>query len=95
MLKFHRTPDCLRCREIQETLEEMSYAHEVIVVRNRNEIEAEVLEHKKLPLLIDDDKVSEGSEEILQHLEELKGFKELWDKFQSDACYWGDEEEIE
>lgn len=95
MLKFYHTPDCPGCREIQDALEEMSYAHEVILVKSRDETEEDVLKHKKLPLLIDDDKVCEGTEAIVQHLEELKGFKALWDKFQSDACYCGDEGEIE
>lgn len=95
MLKFYHTPHCPRCREIQEALTEMSLAHEVILVKDSDEIEADILKHKKLPLLIDDDEISQGSEAILQHLEELKGFKELWDKFQSDACYCGDEGEIE
>ncbi len=92
MLKFYRTHNCPRCTEIQKALEEINYAHKVIMVKNSDEIQNEDLTDKKLPLLIDNDRISKGSDEIFKHLEDLKGFKELWDKFQSDACYCGDDE---
>lgn len=95
MLKFYHNPHCPKCGEIQDVLEAMNFAHQGIAVKNSNEIGDDDFADKKLPMLIDDNKIFEGSEAILQHLEELKGFKELWDKFQSDACYCGDEGEIE
>lgn len=95
MLTFYRTRDCPRCAEIQETLREMNYAHEVVEVKNSDELEEVTLKGRKLPLLKDDRKVIEGSHAIIRHLEELGEFKELWDKFQGDYCYCDDEGGIE
>jgi len=35
---------------------------------------------------VDGEKVVQGSDLIVARLEEIEKFKELWDKFQSDAC---------
>jgi hypothetical protein len=37
----------------------------------------------------------QGSDAIIKHLEELEKFKELWDKFQSYACYCDEEGNVE
>jgi hypothetical protein len=43
---------------------------------------------------VDEKKVVQGSDPIADRLEEIEKFKELWDKFQSDACSC-DEEALE
>jgi len=48
----------------------------------------------KLPALVDEEKVVQGSDPIVARLEEIEKFKELWDKFQNDACSC-DEEALE
>ena len=91
MIVLYRTPDCPRCASIQDALEELAIAHEV-VVGTRAEL-AEVLPSgAKLPTLIDGDEVFSGAEAVIEHLEELERFTELWYKYQSDACYCGEEE---
>lgn len=95
MIIFYRTTDCPRCAEIQETLREMNYAHKVVVVKKREDMKESLLKDKKLPLLKDGQKVIKGSDAIIEHLEELSEFKELWDKFQGDYCYCDDEGGIE
>jgi len=43
---------------------------------------------------VDEEKVVQGSDPIVARLEEIEKFKELWDKFQNDACSC-DEEALE
>jgi hypothetical protein len=40
-----------------------------------------------LPGLRDDDRIVCGKEDVLNYLEDLGGFLEEWQKFQSDSCY--------
>jgi hypothetical protein len=47
------------------------------------------------PALIDGEKIISGAEAIARHLSELSQLKAAWDKFQGDACYCGDDGEIE
>jgi len=91
MFIFYRTPNCLGCNQIQEVLERLVIAHKVVTVHSVKGIKNKVPDAFKLPILVDEEKVIQGSETILAHLEEIEKFKELWDKFQSDACS-GDEE---
>jgi len=92
MITFIRTKDCPRCSDIQEALEELVLAHEVVVLSGRDEDHEALPGGRKPPVLIDGEEVIEGSKAILEHLEHLEHFKEWWDKFQSDACYCDEEE---
>ena len=47
-----------------------------------------------MPALVGEEKVVQKSEPIVTRLEKIGKFKELWDKFQSDACSC-DEETLE
>jgi len=47
-----------------------------------------------LPALVDEEKAVQKKEPIVPRLEKIGKFKELWDKFQSDACSC-DEEALE
>jgi len=46
---------------------------------------------KRTPVLVDGQKIVQGSSNIARYLEKLEGFKTLWEKFQSDACYCGED----
>jgi hypothetical protein len=39
------------------------------------------------PVLIDDEKVIQGSDDIFAYIDHLRAFKADWLKYQSDACY--------
>lgn len=95
MITFIRTKDCPRCSDIQEALEEMVLAHEVVVLADKYEDHEVLPEGAKPPVLIDGGKIVQGSEAILDHLEKLETFKEWWEKFQSDACYCDEQESID
>jgi glutaredoxin len=94
MLKFYRTSDCPRCGHIQDALEKLNIVHEVIQTEKAESIEG-LPQGMKLPVLVDEEKLFEGSEAILRHLEELEEFKTEWYKFQSDSCYCNDQGEVE
>jgi hypothetical protein len=95
MIKFYRTSKCTGCAAIQETLETLCIAHETVLLESPKDLPADLARGGPPPVLVDGEDVIHGSEEILSHLEELEGFKALWDRFQSDACYCDEEGNIE
>ena len=95
MMTFFRTSDCPGCEAIQEVLDDLGMAHKVVVVP-QGDVPDESMSHAaKPPILVDDDKVIQGNKNIIAYLEELKGFKELWYKSRSDACYCDENGRIE
>jgi hypothetical protein len=93
MITLYRTADCPRCSAIQEVLEGMTLAHKVVIVEDAQG--SPVPHASRLPVLEDEGKVIEGRDAILQHLDQLAGFKAEWEKFQTDACYCDDEGNVE
>ena len=93
MITLYRTEDCPRCSAIQEVLEGMTLAHKVVIVDEPED--ADVPHASRLPVLEDEGEVIEGRDAILQHLDQLAGFKAEWEKFQTDACYCDDEGNVE
>jgi glutaredoxin len=87
MLQFFRTPDCAGCKAIEEALTELCIAHKVFLISENNKSEEQLPEGVKPPVLVDEGEIIQGNKPIIEHLEKLKDFKELWYKFQSDACY--------
>ncbi len=87
MMTFFRAADCPGCEAIQEVLADLCILHRVIVIPEDGKPNESLPGTAKPPVLVDDDKVIQGNKSIIAYLEELKGFKELWYKFQSDACY--------
>ena len=75
---------------IQETLDEMAIACRSVALDDRHEL-PEDLRGRKLPLLVDQDRVFQGGEAIIGHLSELEKFKKQWYKYQSDVCYCEDD----
>jgi hypothetical protein len=39
------------------------------------------------PVLVDDDKVVQGSSDIFSYIDELQELKRVWLKYHSDVCY--------
>ena len=94
MVTLYRTPDCPGCLAIQSVLKELVLAHHVVVA-DPSDLPAALPQGTHLPVLVDEGVIYQGREAILAHLEELESFKELWDKFQSDACYCDEEGNVE
>ena len=92
MITFYRTARCVGCAEIDDTLTQMSVAHKTVVLGPEDKLPAEITTAKNPPVLVDGDDMIQGAENIVQHLQELADFKALWEKFQSDACYCGEDE---
>ncbi|OHB80447.1 MAG: hypothetical protein A2Z25_08855 [Planctomycetes bacterium RBG_16_55_9] len=95
MIKFYRTRQCSGCAAIQDALEELCMAHETVVLESPNDLPPELADAGCPPILVDGRDVIQGSKEIIAHLEELEQFKELWYKFQSDACYCNEQGDID
>jgi glutaredoxin len=87
MIRFYRRRDCPLCADIQEAMERMVLAHEVIMVEKGRKEQAGLPAHVPLPVLMDEGKLIQGAENIKEHLERLEGFKAEWERFQTDACY--------
>lgn len=95
MITFFRTKSCPGCSAIQETLEELCIAHKVILVDENRGRSSGLPAGARPPVLVDEDEVIQGGDAIIGHLEKLKDFKAVWEKFQSDACYCDEAGNIE
>lgn len=87
MINFFRTPNCAGCQAIEDALAELGIAHKVILISEDNKSKELLPEGIKHPVLIDDGEIIQGNKRIIEHLEKLKEFKDLWCKYQSDTCY--------
>jgi glutaredoxin len=95
MIRFYRSRDCPGCSAIQETMEDLSLAHKVVMVKDRAELPVEISKDSRLSVMVDGNEIFQGHDRILHHLEQLENFKAEWDKFQSDACYCDDDGKTE
>jgi glutaredoxin len=93
MIVLYRTRGCPRCSAVQEALEEMALAHRVVEVDSPSDV-AIGPSVRKLPVLCDGEEVFEGAAAVGEHLKELRAFRKLWYKYQSDACYCDDDEDV-
>lgn len=88
MIKFYKHDHCQFCDAAEEKLTEIVLAHKTF----------ECSEARKLCLtdatIIEGEKVISGHPAITAFLEEISKVMELWQKFQSDACYMDDNGEI-
>ena len=87
MITLYQTPGCPGCGAILEALVEMVIAHEVVEVDSVADLPPGLEGAGELPVLVDGGQVVSGVQAVLDHLHELEGFRALWYKFQSDACY--------
>jgi hypothetical protein len=86
MIRFFSMGHCGRCDEIRDVLESRCLAHRLIWV-DEGAVPGGLPKGAAPPVLVDGDRIIEGVEAILAHLDELTRFKALWDKYQSDSCY--------
>ena len=78
--------NCRTCSDLREALEAIAIAHETVVVPARGRSER-LPEGTEPPVLVDDEKVIQGRDDILAYIDYLRAFKEDWLKYQSDVCY--------
>ena len=89
MITFFFMTHCARCDEIRHVLESRCLAHCPVLV-DEGALPGGLPAGVTPPVLVDGDRVIEGAEAILAHLDELARFKALWDKYQSDSCYYSE-----
>jgi len=70
---------------VREALDATALAYETVVVPVQ-ELYDRLPEGTEPPVLVDDEKVIQG-DDIFAYIDQLKGFKADWLKYQSDACY--------
>lgn len=85
-MTLYVTEDCRTCSIVRESLEDLGIAHETIVVPN-HEVSGRLPEGTQAPVLIDDEKVIQGSADIFAYVDDLWKFRADWLKYQSDTCY--------
>lgn len=95
MIEFFRTQNCPACQVIEDLLKKIRAAHKTVIVNKNDDIPDSVPAGTKLPFLIDEKKIIQGSRNIIEHLSELETFRNQWYKFQSDACYCNESGDIE
>ncbi|MCM8814266.1 MAG: hypothetical protein NC924_10120 [Candidatus Omnitrophica bacterium] len=91
MLTLYRTKQCPRCITITSALEQLEFARTAIVIENRTALRQRFPAVKQFPVLVDEGKIYAGANAVLTRLTELQELKDLWYKFQSDACYCDEE----
>jgi hypothetical protein len=85
-MTLYITEDCRTCLMIRELIENTAIAHATVVVPEQ-ERSGRLPEGTELPVLVDDEKVVQGSDDVLAYIDHLRAFKEDWLKYQSDVCY--------
>jgi glutaredoxin len=87
MITLYHKHDCPHCSGIRDGLEQLAIAFDVVEVAEVDELPESVGEVSSLPVLVEDGEIYAGPTEVVEHLQELEGFVEMWYKFQSDTCY--------
>lgn len=95
MTTLFRTAEDPGGQEVQEALQELCLAHEVVLVPASGPNRGSLPEGTRPPVLVDQGKVYQDRSAILAHLEELRALRELWYKYGSDACYCDEEGNVE
>ena len=93
MIRLYRTAECHAGADIEEALQEMVIAHEVIIV-DAAQVPDSLPPETQLPVLSDGSRLITGRVEIAEHLTELERFVADWRRFQADACYVDDDGKI-
>lgn len=78
--------NCRTCSRIRESLGELAMAHDVVVVPQEGRSDR-LPQGTQPPVLVDEDKVVQGSGNIFSYIDELQQLKRDWLKYQSDVCY--------
>jgi len=78
--------NCWTCSKVRESLGELAIACDVVVVPREGQTDR-LPQGTLPPVLVDEDKVVQGSPNIFSYIDELQEFKREWLKYQSDVCY--------
>lgn len=81
MITLYREAQSAEADVVEETLQDLVFAHAVEVVDGPGEA---------LPRIADGDRVVHGAD-LPAYLDELRRLKADWSRFQSDACFIGDD----
>ena len=95
MIMLYEPKNCQSCRTIEDMLTDLCMPFDVSVIENRDVPVNELPDGTKLPVLKDEEKVFEGPENIIDHLNDLQTFREQWYKYQSDVCYCDENGNVE
>jgi glutathione S-transferase len=87
MIVLYCRSGCPHCASMREALEDLAIDARVVELARGAALPDELPAHARLPILTDEGLSYRGSRAILEHLEELRLFREDWYRFQSDACY--------
>jgi len=85
-MTLYVTEDCRTCSLVRESLDEVAMAHETIVVPAHG-VSDRLPQGTEAPVLVDDEKVVQGSADIFAYIDDLWRFRADWLKYQSDTCY--------
>ncbi len=85
-MTLYITENCNTCLQIRESLDQTAMAHETVVVPAEG-VSDRLPEGKEPPVLVDEGRVMQGSQEIFAYIEELEVLRRDWLKYQSDVCY--------
>lgn len=89
MIELYRPHECSACADIEMALKEMVVAHKIVIVAANQKPEGLPL-GTPLPALKDNGQIITGQAAITAHLQALEEFVAAWQRFQSDACYIGE-----
>ena len=78
--------NCWTCSKVRESLSELAMACDVVVVPQQGQA-CRLPQGTHPPVLVDGDKVMQGSPSIFSYIDELQELKWEWLKYQSDVCY--------
>ncbi len=95
MIVLYCRSGCPRCTSIREVLEDIAIGARVVDVTEGAALPDTLPSGVQLPVLTDEGETYRGGAAILEHLEELRLFKEEWYSYQSDACYCDEDSETE
>ncbi len=90
MITLYREPVSSEAEAIQEKLRECVVAHRVVIIDG----DSQTAPPRPLPTLRDGEEWISGQAELELYLERLRRRMEAWNRYQSDACYIGDDGEI-
>jgi len=85
-MTLYITDDCRTCSIVRDSLDETAIAHETVVVPAEG-ASGRLPEGTEAPVLVDDEKVIQGTADILAYIDDLWKLKADWLKYQSDTCY--------
>lgn len=85
-MTLYITKDCRNCSMVQDSLDEVAVTYQTVLVPD-HDVSDRLPEGTQVPVLVDDDKVIEGSTNIYAYIEDLWRLRADWLKYQSDTCY--------